>query len=642
MPVEQITMGIENVMKSIVQVVVLTLLSVFASFESNASALQHRCGGTFNLCGFIDSETKVEVIPFTFESTRRFVDGRAAVRVEGRWGFIDETGQLVIPPIYDAVGDFNGGVAEFKTGAAPQQFLNGQVTALGGGLVGLIDRDGGTVLDAEFGRIWPLTSSVFIASNPDPKEFLRELRSGFLMQLIGKKPVGLYHKEKGWIVEPSLFVRRFGNEMFWASLTPENEVYGLMRADGTWAIEPRFGHVQRLFGDGYAVVAATEDPSKPYRSGLSRNVWGAVDREGRIVIPLEHEWLSYSEGGYFITRKGRKQGLIDHKNRLLGGRYFDRVERPKNGKPPRAFEKGKWMSLTTKGEPAPDPLDGQVVGTCPHVTITKHGDLFELRGRDGSLIGGKRVKYKGSVKTTMSGDKTTYEFDCDQPLSFGNDVSMRYLLTDGTLMKGEAPFEKARRFQGGFALVQKGGKWGIVKPTGEFSVKPIYDRLYGRSGQYRAKIGEEEFWINAAGEKISKPQPTLEQRVTNLGCWGGAKRFGDKGLWGMKNADGEVIIPAIHRAVSCFRNGIAWVPDAEMKQWCPVGPTGKRPERPFCIPWYYPSQPTHTDPEKFDEDPFESSVLWMRAKLDFAAGHRDEPPQWVPWANAMSHSVVSP
>ncbi len=620
----------------------LFLYFVFMIEQSGAANLQPRCGGTFNLCGFVDLATKKEVIPFIFEQTRRFSGDRAAVRINGRWGYINNTGKVIIPPIYDAVGEFRGGMAEVMVGGQPKKFSNGRVTALVGGLAGLIDRNGGTVIEPNFGRIAPMTSSVFIATKAQTGEPQSNNLSGVYLTVLSKTGVGLFHKTDGWLVEPGMFIRKFGNDMFWASMRKDNKLYGLMRTDGSWVIEPRFGYVQGLSEDGFAVVAATVDPSQTYRSGVSNNIWGAVDAEGRIAIPLEYEWLSYSKGGYFVARKGRKHGLLDHNNQLLGGRYFDRVERPKDGKRPRAFENGKWSGLTVSGKQTLDPVDRRVIGACPHVNITKHGDFYELRDPKSQLIGGKRVKYSGYGKLTISGDKKTYEFDCDQPIAFGDDVTMNYLLIDGTIMVENAPFKQARRFQKGHAVVQKGEKWGIINPTGKFTVEPIYDRLFGRNGIYRADVGEQTFWINASGDKVPKPQLTLKQRINGLACRGGAKRFSRNGFWGIKGAEDEVVIPPVHRAISCFRNGIAWAPDEATKQWCPLSPDGERPQRPLCITQYYPSQPTHTDPEKFDENPFESNVLWMRTKLDFASGQIDEAPRWVPWKNAVSHSRASP
>jgi hypothetical protein len=42
-------------------------------------------------CGFINDEGRL-VIPFIYEDARRFSEGLAAVKIDGKWGYIDKTG----------------------------------------------------------------------------------------------------------------------------------------------------------------------------------------------------------------------------------------------------------------------------------------------------------------------------------------------------------------------------------------------------------------------------------------------------------------------------------------------------------------------------------------------------------------------
>jgi len=46
----------------------------------------------------------------------RFSDGLAAVKVGGRFGYIDKTGRVVIPLQFDSAGEFSDGVAEVEVG----------------------------------------------------------------------------------------------------------------------------------------------------------------------------------------------------------------------------------------------------------------------------------------------------------------------------------------------------------------------------------------------------------------------------------------------------------------------------------------------------------------------------------------------
>ncbi len=63
---------------------------------------------------FIDKDGKLAVGGRPFAEARPFQDGRAAVKMEGKWGFINKKGSFVIPPKYLDAGSFYGGVAPVK------------------------------------------------------------------------------------------------------------------------------------------------------------------------------------------------------------------------------------------------------------------------------------------------------------------------------------------------------------------------------------------------------------------------------------------------------------------------------------------------------------------------------------------------
>lgn len=66
-----------------------------------------------NKYGFIDNTGKL-VIPLQYDMIGGFVEGLAKVRVNGKNGFINPKGELVIPMIYKDAQNFDGGVAWVK------------------------------------------------------------------------------------------------------------------------------------------------------------------------------------------------------------------------------------------------------------------------------------------------------------------------------------------------------------------------------------------------------------------------------------------------------------------------------------------------------------------------------------------------
>jgi hypothetical protein len=57
-------------------------------------------------CGYIDMNLK-EIKPLEFEWTKSFSQGLAAVQVKGKWGYVNKSGERVIPNIYEEALDFH-------------------------------------------------------------------------------------------------------------------------------------------------------------------------------------------------------------------------------------------------------------------------------------------------------------------------------------------------------------------------------------------------------------------------------------------------------------------------------------------------------------------------------------------------------
>lgn len=77
--------------------------------------------------GFIDY-TGTLIIPCEWETVGMVVDGRAPVQKDGKWGVIDQNGQLLIPCEWDSlIGDSYGGLIVHKNGFCGALALDGTV-----------------------------------------------------------------------------------------------------------------------------------------------------------------------------------------------------------------------------------------------------------------------------------------------------------------------------------------------------------------------------------------------------------------------------------------------------------------------------------------------------------------------------------
>jgi hypothetical protein len=64
--------------------------------------------------GFIDNTGKVVIQPQFEELGYGWYDGLMSVKQDGKWGFINEKGKIAIEPEYDRVGSFNEGMCDIQ------------------------------------------------------------------------------------------------------------------------------------------------------------------------------------------------------------------------------------------------------------------------------------------------------------------------------------------------------------------------------------------------------------------------------------------------------------------------------------------------------------------------------------------------
>jgi WG containing repeat len=314
------------------------LIAIIAfSFDSNANTQQMnlfpRCGGVFDLCGYVDLVTENEIIPKRFERAMPFSEGIAAVRIKGRFGYINVKGNVVIAPKYDLAGPFYQDIAEVM--------VNGHT--------GVIDRKGKWLLKPRFARSIPFTKEVVIVKSGAWQSgyYQGYERLEGLESLMGSDPFGLYHLRTGWIAHPkyifSVF-ERHGMGMIWAKeINQDENLFGLLGADGAWRVSPQYSYGQELY-EGYAIITKKVD-----KKHNSTELWGAVNHEGKLVIPIIYDLLSYWNNGYGIAHKDGKEGLLDSSGNLLGGRFFDKVQRPEEDISARVQINGTWHAISANG-----------------------------------------------------------------------------------------------------------------------------------------------------------------------------------------------------------------------------------------------------------------------------------------------------
>ena len=93
------------------KIVLVTLLIIFATNDYSHGQMLEPMEGSNKKWGFVN-ETGQLIIPYKYDLAEGFIGGLAAVKLNEKWGFIDKTDNIVIPLKYNSVDGFSEGLAK--------------------------------------------------------------------------------------------------------------------------------------------------------------------------------------------------------------------------------------------------------------------------------------------------------------------------------------------------------------------------------------------------------------------------------------------------------------------------------------------------------------------------------------------------
>ena len=214
--------------------------------------------------GYIDQAGKVVIKP-QFDLAKSFSEGLARVKVGDKWGFIDLTGKVVIHPQFDSDpnNQENNTRLDFHEGMAA-------VTLDKGSKWGYIDQTGKMIIAPKYGladrfsegmaKVY-LEFPVFIIRDGSPKPVLHSW-------YIDKKGSQLSFPIVGDTFSEGLAVAESGK--------CESQKQGYIDRTGQVQIEPQFS-IARSFHEALACVRPENN-----------NDYGFIDKTGKMVIRLPH------------------------------------------------------------------------------------------------------------------------------------------------------------------------------------------------------------------------------------------------------------------------------------------------------------------------------------------------------------------
>ena len=270
--------------------------------------------------GFMNPKGEV-VIPATFEKVYPFSDGLAAVQVERLWGFINTDGKMVIEPQFVMVHFFSDGLA-----AVREKEFNAPW--------GYIDKQGKMVIKPIFDHAEQFHNGIArVGSETTKSQILSSIAD------VGQSFNYDYINREGEFVSKPPSAHYLKGQKDELLLFKRGDLFGYKNADGQVVIDAQFLGAGQ-FSEGLACAR-------------KKDLFGYIDSSGEFVIPPRFQYpANFSDGlaGVPINEKG--WGFIDKKgntvieprfNWIYAGFRYGVAEVTIDGKAGYLNKSGEWV-----------------------------------------------------------------------------------------------------------------------------------------------------------------------------------------------------------------------------------------------------------------------------------------------------------
>ena len=306
---------------------------------------------------------------------------------QGKWGFMNQKGQLVITPQWGSVLDFQEGKARVsnfdsthhitKCGfintngqiVIPLQweyassFCEGMAVIMTNGMCGFIDKSGKIVIAPQWNACQPFRNGFSLVMQESPKGSFQYKfgvidRGGKIISeaqftgfMLGDSVVVFLHNKKGII----------GNS---------GQVSG-----GLWWDSVKFTPKQSVV-DGRDTIKVEKEKK-----------FGLLDTNGIIVVQPLWEDIGFSEAGFTPVKQDGKWGLIDSSGKLVIQPQWEAVNYPAlTGNIVTAKKNGKWGLFNTAGEVVAKPEWDAVSTFSGGLAAVQVGNKWGLIDQSGKTI----------------------------------------------------------------------------------------------------------------------------------------------------------------------------------------------------------------------------------------------------------------
>jgi hypothetical protein len=334
--------------------------------------------------GFVD-RTGHLVLPAVYDHCNSFVDNHAWVVFEGKYGCINLEGNFVVPPIYYSAQDYSEGVAAVWNDTA----------------WGFVDLRGRLVIPHKFAGVRPFTNGLAAAMDrvawgviDSSGKYVVEPRFSFVGDFgpEGLALASLFTVDTVYVPD-SIFERVPADSIVWQY--PTREVHTDPNAQATPPDSvPYFRHGNTLvpihnhaFGRFYHLKRV--DMMRQVRLSAD-SLLGFIGRNGEFAIPPTYPGLRPFSQGLAAFRSDSLWGYLNPQGQVAIAPKYQAVEEFAEGLAP-AAQNGKWGYIDTRGEFVIPPRYEVAEGFNNGLARVTLGGLVGFINPQGTLVvGGNR------------------------------------------------------------------------------------------------------------------------------------------------------------------------------------------------------------------------------------------------------------
>lgn len=512
----------------------------------------------------IENPTNRILTEIKFDDIKVFEDGFASVKLNGKWGIMNNLASLITEIKYD------GFLFEEQKSNQPL-FYCGFTRVVLNGKWGFIDKNGNEVIKPKYQYIRNFSEDIAAVNQGDKWAFIDKNGNEItLFKYIGN--YGVYGEDLGLYFSEGMAKVRVGNKYGFINIFGEeviplkyedasnfegglakvvlNDLVGYIDKDGLEVIPHKYSKI--LSGDfqyGYARVSSSQG-------------FGFIDKIGNEIIPLK-----YPTYGFIL-----KSGLF------CLGKTLEPIVLNKNG------IKELCYGIVDRNNTIILPFIYQNIAECfkMDLLVVKLNDkygLIDFSGKEITPVKYDRImSFSENIATVKLNDKWGYINENGRIIA-----NIRYDKTDDFIngcarvminnkygvinIDGEEfvtlKYDDINEFSEGLAVVKLNGKCGYIDRNGEVIIPLIYDyALDFRNGLSSVRRGYEWAVINKAGEILTAFK---YESIWSFREDFARVRINEK--YGFVNRLGKEVIPIVFKDAEDFKRGFARVKLVEDYSW---------------------------------------------------------------------------